>query len=62
MLAILLGWFGVNLPTKDDLYVTVHFKAAGADMGLVVPTYIDTGVLRAGPILSNFVVLLDDRR
>ena len=52
----------MNLPTKDVLYVTVHCKAAGADTGLVVPSYIDNGVLRAGPILSDVVVLLEDRR
>ena len=59
-LGFLGGW--VNIPTKDVLYVTVHCKAAGADTGLVVPSYIDNGVLRAGPILSDVVVLLEDRR
>ena len=34
-----LGFLGgrVTVPTKDVLYLTVHFKAAGADTGLVVP-------------------------
>ena len=52
----------VTVPTKDVLYVTVHCKASGADTVLVVPSYIDTDVLCDGLILSNVVVLLEDRR
>ena len=59
-----LGFLGgcVTLPTKDVLYVTFHFKAARADTGLVVSSFIDAGILRDGPILSNVVILLEDRR
>ena len=44
------------------MYVTVHCEAARADMDLVVPNWINSGVLLAGPILNNVVILLEDRR
>ena len=59
-LGFLEGW--VTVPTKDVLHVTVHCKAECADTGLVAPSYIDTGILHAGPILSNVVVFLENRR